>query len=211
MARKYTREELRERHRRSVYKVVTEHGIEGVTVRIESKGCELSDPYIFQCYRDLFDLMETSFLEIDSEIAGMMKALIEKQTTEQKTTQESEETCWTLWSAFWKFLMSDPERTVFYWRFYQSARYTREILKVRQLEYKVLIDYVETLGKLSGVSDLMDAEVIVSNIVDSTVSVAVKMHLGYMDSTALKERTIYQSVFALLFHLLHIDVWNGEI
>ena len=197
MARKYTREELRERLRRSVYKVVTEDGIEGVTVRKVSKGCELSDPYIYQCYRDLFDLMETSFLEIDSEIAGMMKALIQKQTTEQKTTQESEETCWTLWSA--------------YWRFYQSARYTREILKVRQQEYKVLIDYVETLGKLSGVSDLMDAEVIVSNIVDSTVSVAVKMHLGYMDSTALKERTIYQSVFFLLFHLLHIDVWNGEI
>lgn len=93
MARKYTREELRERLRRSVYKVVTEDGIEGVTVRKVSKGCELSDPYIYQCYRDLFDLMETSFLEIDSEIAGMMKALIEKQTTEQKTTQESEETC----------------------------------------------------------------------------------------------------------------------
>ena len=63
----------------------------------------------------------------------------------------------------------------------------------------MLIDYVETLGKLSGVSDLMDAEVIVSNIVDSTVSVAVKMHLGYMDSTALKERTIYQSVFSYCF------------
>ena len=61
----------------------------------------------------------------------------------------------------------------------------------------MLIDYVETLGKLSGVSDLMDAEVIVSNIVDSTVSVAVKMHLGYMDSTALKERMIYQFVFEM--------------
>ena len=48
MARKYTREELRERLRRSVYKVVTEDGIEGVTVRKVSKGCELSDPYIYQ-------------------------------------------------------------------------------------------------------------------------------------------------------------------
>lgn len=37
MARKYTREELRERLRRSVYKVVTEDGIEGVTVRKVSK------------------------------------------------------------------------------------------------------------------------------------------------------------------------------
>lgn len=112
MARKYTKEELKERLQRSIYKVVAEEGIEGVTVRKVSKGCGLSDPYIYQCYKDLFDLM--------------------------------------------------------------------------------------------------DPEVIVSNIIDSTVSVAVKMHLGYMDKTALKARTIYKTVFALLFQLLHIDVWNGE-
>ena len=57
----------------------------------------------------------------------------------------------------------------------------------------------------------MDPEVIVSNIIDSTVSVAVKMHLGYMDKTALKARTIYKTVFALLFQLLHIDVWNRGV
>ena len=109
----YTKEELKERLQRSIYKVVAEEGIEGVTVRKVSKGCGLSDPYIYQCYKDLFDLM--------------------------------------------------------------------------------------------------DPEVIVSNIIDSTVSVAVKMHLGYMDKTALKARTIYKTVFALLFQLLHIDVWNGGI
>ena len=113
MARKYTKEELKERLQRSIYKVVAEEGIEGVTVRKVSKGCGLSDPYIYQCYKDL--------------------------------------------------------------------------------------------------SDLMDPEVIVSNIIDSTVSVAVKMHLGYMDKTALEARTIYKTVFALLFQLLHIDVWNGGI
>ena len=113
MARKYTKEELKERLQRSIYKVVAEEGIEGVTVRKVSKGCGLSDPYIYQCYKDLFDLM--------------------------------------------------------------------------------------------------DPEVIVSNIIDSTVSVAVKMPLGYMDKTALKARTIYKTVFALLFQLLHIDVWNRGI
>lgn len=33
MARKYTKEELKERLQRSIYKVVAEEGIEGVTVR----------------------------------------------------------------------------------------------------------------------------------------------------------------------------------
>ena len=52
------KEELKERLQRSIYKVVAEEGIEGVTVRKVSKGCGLSDPYIYQCYKDLFDLMD---------------------------------------------------------------------------------------------------------------------------------------------------------
>lgn len=211
MARKYTREELKQKLQRSVYRVVTEEGIEGVTVRKVSKGCGLSDPYIYQCYKDLFDLMETSFFEVDNKVAEMIQELIQNQKSELRHPQDLEKMCWTLWSAYWEFLMSDPEQTVFYWRFYQSAHYTKEILKVRQQGYEVFVNYVEEVGKMFGVSDLMDTEVIVSNIIDSTVSVAVKMHLGYMDRTALKARTIYESVFALLFHLLHIDAWNGEL
>lgn len=49
------------------------------------------------------------------------------------------------------FLMEDPEKTVFYWRY-----------------------------------------------------------LGYIDRTELPARTVYQSVFALLFHLLHLDVWDAS-
>ena len=211
MARKYTREELKERLQRSVYKVVMEEGIEGVTVRKVSKGCGLSDPYIYQCYKDLFDLMETSFFEIDNKVAVMVQELIQNQNSDLKTPQDLEGMCWKLWSAYWEFLMSDPEQTVFYWRFYQSAHYTKKVLAARQQNFGVFVNYMIETGKRFGVSDLMDTEVIVSNIIDSTVSVAVKMHLGFMDQTSLKAQTIYQSVFALLFHLLHIDVWNGEL
>lgn len=211
MARKYTKEELKERLQRSIYKVVAEEGIEGVTVRKVSKGCGLSDPYIYQCYKDLFDLMETSFFEVDGKVAGMIQNLIQKQKAELKTAEDLESMCWTLWSAYWEFLMSDPEQTIFYWRFYQSAHYTKKILEVRQQSVEVFVNYMVETGRMFGVSDLMDPEVIVSNIIDSTVSVAVKMHLGYMDKTALKARTIYKTVFALLFQLLHIDVWNGGI
>ena len=211
MARKYTREELKEKLQRSVYKVVAEEGIEGVTVRKVSRGCGLSDPYIYQCYKDLFDLMETSFFEIDNKVAGMIQELIQNQSSELKTPQDLEAMCWTLWSAYWEFLMSDPDQTVFYWRFYQSAHYTKKILEVRQQSFEVFVNYMIEAGKMFGVSDLMDPDVIVSNIIDSTVSVAVKMHLGFMDETSLKAQTIYKSVFALLFHLLHIDAWNGEL
>ena len=60
----YTKEELKERLQRSIYKVVAEEGIEGVTVRKVSKGCGLSDPYIYQCYKDLFDLCSVKYVII---------------------------------------------------------------------------------------------------------------------------------------------------
>lgn len=139
MARKYTKEELKERLQRSIYKVVAEEGIEGVTVRKVSKGCGLSDPYIYQCYKDLFDLMETSFFEVDGKAAGMIRKLIQNQKAELKTAEDLESMCWTLWSAYWEFLMSDPEQTIFYWRFYQSAHYTKKILEVRQQSFEVFV------------------------------------------------------------------------
>ena len=70
------------------------------------------------------------------------------------------------------------------------------------------VTYMEKMGQDYGIKELTDPEVLVSNIIDSTVSVAVKMHLGYMKQTDLKAHTVYQSVFALLFHMLQVDVWD---
>ena len=53
MARKYTREELRERLPAFSVQGGNRRWNRGVTVRKSVKGCELSDPYIYQCYRDL--------------------------------------------------------------------------------------------------------------------------------------------------------------
>ena len=113
-----------------------------------------------------------------------------------------------MWNAYWKFLMKDPEKTVFYWRYYQSARYTKEFLKLRRDVLSQFVAYMEKMGRDHGIKELIDPEVLVSNIIDSTVSVAVKMHLGYIKQTDLKAHTVYQSVFALLFHLLQVDVWD---
>ena len=119
----------------------------------------------------------------------MIQNLIQKQKVELKTAEDLESMCWTLWSAYWEFLMSDPEHDHFFdLEIYQSAHYTKKILEVRQQSFEVFVNYMVETGRMFGVSDLMDPEVIVSNIIDSTVSVAVKMHLGYMDKTALKAR-----------------------
>lgn len=208
MIRKYTKEELKVKLHRAMYTVVMNEGIEGVTVRKISKAGDLSDPYIYQCYKNLGELMADAFLEIDNEAVQLAEKLLEDERAHEKMEKNPRQCCWTMWNAYWNFLMKDPEKTVFYWRYYQSARYTKELLEIRKGVLSQFSAYVEKLGKDYGIQEMVDPEVLVSNIIDSTISAAVKVHLGYMKRTDLKVHTVYQSAFALLFHLLKMDIWD---
>lgn len=208
MVRKYSKEEIKNKLHRALYTVVMNEGIEGVTVRKISKTSDLSDPYIYQCYKNLGELMADAFLEIEREVEELVEDLLKDKEFGKKMKKHPEQCCWTLWNIYWDFLMKDPEKTVFYWRYYQSARYTKEFQKHQRDVIGQYVDYMEKNGQTHGVKEMIDPEVVVSNIIDSTVSVAVKMHLGYVKQIALKTRTVYQSAFALLFHLLQVDVWD---
>lgn len=210
MTRRHSKEEVKHRLHRALFRVVKEEGIEGVTVRKISKASELSDPYIYQCYKNLGEMMSDAFLKIDEEVAELVGKLLQNTEGSEKETAKLDESCKIMWRAYWDFLMEDPEKTVFYWRYYQSARYTREFLERRRNVLHQFVEYMEKAGKDFEITEIMDPEVIVSNIVDSTVSAAVKIHLGYIDRTELPARTVYQSVFALVFHLLHLDVWDAS-
>lgn len=208
MQRKYSKEELKNKLHRSLYTVVMKEGIEGVTVRKISNTSELSDPYIYQCYKNLREMMQSAFLEIDTEVTELVEHLVKSETFIAKMETNPKQCCWMMWNVYWKFLMEDPEKTVFYWRYYQSAHYTKEFLETRRDVLKPFIEYMEKLEKKLGIREQMDTEVLVSNMIDSTVSVAVKMHLGYIKQSDLKAYTLYQSIFALFFHLMHVDVWT---
>lgn len=211
MVRKYTKEELRSKLHRALYTVVMDEGIEGVTVRKISKAGDLSDPYIYQCYKNLKELMADAFLEIDKEAAKLVEELLADDGFHERMEKNPEQCCWTVWNAYWNFLMKDPKKTVFYWRYYQSACYTKEFMELRRGVLSQFAICMEKMEKDHEVKEMIDPEVLLSNIIDSTVSVAVKMHLGYIKQTDLKARTVYQSVFALFFHLLQMDIWEDPI
>ncbi len=208
MAGRYSKEELKDKLQRSAFSLVASEGIESVTVRKVATGCGLSDPYIYQCYSDLRDLMTDSFLRIDKEIAFLIDTIIRKQT--QKDDIGTEGKCWLLWSAYWKFLMDYMERTIFYWRYYQSGYYTKELLLERRKDFASFTDFIQREGAQLGFADTNALESIVSMIIDDSVSAAVKIHLGYMPQSAVSEEDIYHSVFSLLFHKLGLNIWNAE-
>lgn len=210
MAGRYTKLELKEMLCRSAFHVVMEEGIEHLTVRKVANGCGLSDPYIYQCYSDLQDMLEAVFMKIDGDVAKLMQKIIANNIIDVVASKDLEKMCWEMWKAYWDFLMADPEQTVFYWRYYQSAYYTKEMLMERRGHFETFVNFISKVSMDMKISDKINPDVIVSNIIDSTVSVAVKIHLGFIEKDAITEKTVYRSVFALLFHLAGKDIWEDE-
>jgi AcrR family transcriptional regulator len=206
MAGKYTKQELKEMLHRSTFQVVAASGIESVTVRSVAKGCGLSDPFIYQCYSDLRELMTDAFLKIDKEVADLIGEAVKLQLA--AGVKDIEQICWVLWSIYWRFLLDDRDKVVFYWRFYQSGYYNPEILQQRQKNFRTFTAFMNAAGKDTKLDQLANIDAIVSTIIDSTVSSAVKIHLGYMKAEDIPPQAIYASVFAYLLHLLGVNVWE---
>lgn len=178
MAGRYSKQELKDKLQRSALHLVATEGIERLSTRRLSAGCGLSDPYIYQCYSDIPELLADTFLRVDCEVAELMRTVIGTQFIAPAKPVKLADVCRLLWDAYWRYLMEDPERTVFYWRYYQSGYYNRDILAVREKNYRVFTDFIVNTGKTLGLSDDAQRLAIVTMLIDDTVSAAVRITPG---------------------------------
>lgn len=176
MAGRYSKQELKDKLQRSALHLVATEGIERLSTRRLSAGCGLSDPYIYQCYSDIPELLADTFLRVDCEVAELMRTVIGTQFIAPAKPVKLADVCRLLWGAYWRYLMEDPERTVFYWRYYQSGYYNRDILAVREKNFRVFTDFIVNTGKTLGLSDDAQRLAIVTMLIDDTVSAAVRIH-----------------------------------
>lgn len=210
MAGRFSKTELKSMLNCSAYRVVATEGIERVTTRKVSKGAGLSDPYIYQCYSDMDDLLKSAFLEINKEIAEIIKNMLQTYNPESITQEETEKRCWEMWSTYWDFLMAQPEKTIFYWRFSQSGYYSKELFDARQKNFDLFFKFLNDAEERSGLTDITDTDTIVADIFVGTVGMAVKIHLGYIEKTESIKYDIYHSVFAVFFRRIGIDIYRGD-
>lgn len=206
MAGKYKREELKEMLHHSAFHIVANDGIEGLTVRKVVKGCGLSDPYIYRCYSDLDDLMRTAFLEIDEEIARILQQKMEKCQID--SPEKIEKSCDLLWNAYWQFLLEDPDKTNFYWRFYQSGYFDQEIQEERRKCFRSFVEFVQKVAEKIHLNQPADRLTTVLYIKDSTLSIAVKINQGWVKREDVSKEAVYGSVFSYFMHLMGMDIWQ---
>lgn len=210
MVRRFLREEVRVRLHESVQKIVAQEGIENLTTRKITSGCGFSDPYLYQCYDGIADLLESAFLEIDREIGCVISSAIPLIQFTSADRAAFEGGCKVLWLTCWNYLMKDANKTIFYWRFCQSGYRTADIDEKRKVHHRDWRAFVKDATKRHRLDQHADVELMLSAMVDNTLLSAVKV-LRDEDNLAnmeLSTETVFRSVFSQIFAIFEAKRQN---
>lgn len=150
-------------------------------------------------------MLTSCFLSIDAEIGKLTGDILVHRPPHRNEPAAIEQYCWVLWASYWKYLVSDVDRTQFYWSFYHSEYYTESILSAREKNFKVFLKFVKDLDERFQVSLRHNRHVLVNNLIEGTVSSAIKVLRGEYEDNAITVRTIYRMVFQPVFLALGID------
>ena len=211
MASHRTPQQLRPLIMRATRHLVAAGGMENFSYPKLTAETGLSAPTVYEHYKNKEDLLTSCFMEIDSDVAGMMAQMLLGMPSQIRNLQSFDNLCWLLWLPYWNYLMADAERTSFYWAFYNSSYHTPELLARRNENFLPFLAFMQTLDKEFSVSNRCNLHMLVANLIDGTVAAAVKILRGEYPKDERSATTVYHMVFQPLFALLGIQYGNeGE-
>lgn len=168
----------------------------------------ISAPTVYEHYKNKKDLLTTCFMTIDTEVSSMIAAMLNSLPSKISDAASLENLCWLLWISYWNYLTVAADRTLFYWSFYNSHYYTPELHKKRDGNFDVFLGFISTVDKCFSVSRKYNPRMLVTNMIDGTVSMAVKVLKGFYPNDDVTAHTVYSMVFQPIFSML--DMKNEE-
>ena len=165
----------------------------------------INAPAVYELYKDKAELLTSCFLDIDAEIGKMLGTILKKSPPHRDDPKANDNYCWILWSAYWNYLISDTERTHFYWSFYHSEYFTNVLTPRRRKNFKAFLKFVEELDKRFQISLRHNRYALVNNLIDGTVSSAIHILDGEYEDNDITVYTIYRMLFQPVFLALGID------
>ena len=168
----------------------------------------ISAPTVYEHYKNKEDLLTTCFMTIDNEVSSMITSMLSGMPSKISDMTGLENLCWILWISYWNYLTAAADRTLFYWSFYNSHYYTPEIHKKRDGNFETFLGFVSAVDERFLVSRKCNIRMLVANMIDGTVSMAVKVLKGFYPNDDVTAHTVYSMVFQPVFSML--DIKNEE-
>ncbi len=184
---------------RYVTEKIANDGIENFSMRGLCKDTGISAPRVYELFSCKEEMLESVFLDISREICDVVTSAIGSIPGERGSFRQSEELCWRMWSTFWFFLTSKPEKTLFYFRYLLSSYYTdavRQRVKTMMSKWNSIIGDID---RRYGISSHTDISILQSNVIRGTIDFAVMSIRGELEEKPNTVSTIFSTVFSPVF------------
>ena len=165
----------------------------------------INAPTVYEYYKNKEELLSSCYLKIDAEIADLVAKIIDSIPLDENDPEKINEYCQLLWMVYWRYLLSDSDRTLFYWRFYNSEFYTQSVTEKRTENFTRFIEFVDMLSENYKIFEHHNVTLLLANMVDATISAAVNVINGTYENNDITVNTVYRIIFQPLLSIFGID------
>ena len=188
-------EELKERILQGTMRLVAAGGMSNFSFPKLSAETGISAPTVYEYFKNKEDLLSSCFMKIDTEVSSLVAKILQTIPAHVNEPEKINDYCWLLWNVYWRFLLADADRTLFYWSFYNSEYYNARVLEKRLHNFEAFLGFVDQVDLRFSISEKQNAQLLVANMLDNTVSTAVKVLRGQYPNDASTVNTVYRMVF----------------
>ena len=203
--KKYNPESMRAQIKQGTLHLIAAGGMSNFSFPKLTAATGIVAPTVYELYKNKEDLLSTCFLEIDAEIGRLLADAMKKTPPHRDQVEDVENYCWLLWVTYWRYLMADADRTLFYWAFYNSEYYTDAVIQQRDKNYLPFVQYVDEIDKRFHISERCNRHVLIMHLIDGTLNAAVKVFRGEFGNDDVTINTIYHAVFQPVFAVLELE------
>lgn len=205
-----TSEELKPEIINGTLRIIAEGGMDNFSFPRLTAETGISAPTVYEHYKNKEDLLTTCFIAIDREISGCIEKTIAELPEKIKTGADIEPRCWLVWRAYWNYLVSNADRAIFYWFFFNSRYYTHEMQERHRSHFGMLRELIEPPKENACSRVRCNTDLLAAHMINATAAYASKMLRGYYKNEKATEETVYHMVFQPIYAALGIQGGNTE-
>lgn len=207
MGKHRTPEELKSEIMKGTMHLVAEGGMTNFSFPKLLQVSGISAPTVYEHYKNKEILLKSCFMKTDLEVVHLVEDIIDKLPHDipYDDPEKMNGIFQLIWLSYWKFLLSDRDRTLFYWRYYNSEFYTKKLAEERDKNFVELIEFVNLLDLKYNAQKEHNFRILLVNIINSTVRDATKVLCGVYENNDITAKTVYKMTFQPVFSIFNID------
>ena len=201
-----TPEQLKHEIVNGTLEIVAEGGIVNFSFPKLTAKTGISAPTVYEHYKNKEDLLVTCYKAIDCEVSQCIEEAIKTFTTDTESTDEIQARFRFIWQAYWNFLTSNRNKSIFYSYFLNSGYYNHEMQAWHRSNHTPILKILHALKSRNSGTAKCNIDILAAHMVNATSAYASRMHRGFYKNEKLTEETVYNMAFQPIYAALGMPI-----